>query len=55
MGFADEREFLTGYSNAEYLAIVRPDEEKFSRPGEALAFVSGAERVILENAQRSAA
>jgi hypothetical protein len=47
MGFADERDFLTNYSNEEYRTIVRPDEEKFSRPGEALAFISGEESVIL--------
>jgi hypothetical protein len=47
MGFADERDFVTNYSNAEYLSIVRPDEEKFSRPGEMLAFVSGEERVLV--------
>lgn len=47
MGFADVRDFVTNYSNDEYLAIVRPDEEKFSRPGEALAFVSGEERIVL--------
>ncbi len=46
MGFAEERDFIASYSNAEYHAIVRPDEERFSRPGEALAFVSGEERVI---------
>lgn len=46
MGFADERDFIANYSNAEYHAIVRPDEERFSRPGEALAFVCGEERVI---------
>lgn len=47
MGFADEHDFISNYSNEEYRKIVRPDEEKFSRPGEALSFVSGAERVIL--------
>ncbi len=47
MGFADERDFITNYSNDEYRSIVRPDEEKFSRPGEMLAFVSGEERVVV--------
>ena len=50
MGFADAGDFLTNYSNEEYRTIVRPDEEKFSRPGEALAFVSGEERVLLARA-----
>jgi hypothetical protein len=47
MGFADERDFITNYSNEEYRRIVRPDEEKFSRPGEMLAFVTGAQREFL--------
>jgi hypothetical protein len=44
MGFADARDFITNYSNDEYQRIVRPDEEKFSRPGEMLAFVTGEQR-----------
>jgi len=47
MGFADARDFVAAYSNEEYRSIVRPDEEKFSRPGEMLAFVSGEERVLV--------
>lgn len=41
MGFARASDFLTNYSNEEYRTIVRPDEERFSRPGEMLAFVTG--------------
>lgn len=44
MGFADGADFVTNYSNEEYRTIVRPDEEKFSRPGEMLAFVTGEQR-----------
>ncbi len=44
MGFADARDFITNYSNEEYQRIVRPDEERFSRPGEMLAFVTGKQR-----------
>ncbi len=51
MGFADAADFVTNYSNAEYLAIVRPDEEKFSRPGEMLAFVSAAEDDVASSRQ----
>jgi hypothetical protein len=47
MGFAQQQDFLTTYTNDEYLRIVRPDEEKFSRPGEMLAFV-GEEFVLRE-------
>jgi hypothetical protein len=43
MGFAQERDFLSTYTNEQYLSIVRPDEEKFSRPGEMLSFVSEQE------------
>lgn len=46
MGFADDRDFVANYSSEEYRRVVRPDEEKFSRPGEMLAFVSGEERVV---------
>jgi hypothetical protein len=46
MGFNQPREFLANYTNDQYLSIVRPDEEKFSRPGEMLAFV-GEERAFI--------
>ena len=54
MGFADERDFIANYSNDQYHAIVRPDEERFSRPGEALAFVSGEERIVLTKTEGEA-
>jgi hypothetical protein len=47
MGFARQRDFIDVYTCDEYAAIVRPDEEKFSRPGEMLAFVSAEERDLL--------
>ncbi len=50
MGFARARDFVLTYTGADYLRIVRPDEEKFSRPGEMLAFVSGEERDLLGRA-----
>lgn len=46
MGFARQQDFMGVYTSDEYMAIVRPDEEKFSRPGEMLSFVSGEERVL---------
>lgn len=48
MGFARPQDFLTNYTNDQYIAIVRPDEEKFSRPGaDMLSFVSYEERSYL--------
>lgn len=48
MGFADAGDFLKVYTSEQYATIVRPDEIKFSRPGEALAFVSTEERVLYD-------
>lgn len=50
MGFARAEDFLLTYTSDDYLRVVRPDEEKFSRPGEMLAFVSGEERDLLGRA-----
>lgn len=48
MGFAQPQDFLKNYTNDQYIAIVRPDEEKFSRPGDdMLSFVSYDERRLL--------
>jgi hypothetical protein len=49
MGFARASDFLATYGSADYLRVIRPDEERFSRPGEMLAFVSGEERELLEH------
>lgn len=46
MGFADIGDFLKVYGSEQYARIVRPDEEKFSRPGEMLSFISAQERVL---------
>lgn len=48
MGFARTDDFLGVYSSEQYSRIVRPDEEKFSRPGEMLSYISGEERVLIE-------
>lgn len=52
MGFARIEDFLGLYTSEDYARIVRPDEEKFSRPGEALSFVSAEERVLLDAGDR---
>lgn len=46
MGFAEIGDFLKVYGSDQYAQIVRPDEEKFSRPGEMLSFISAEERVL---------
>lgn len=46
MGFARAEDFVALYTSSDYARIVRPDEEKFSRPGEMLSFVSAEERVL---------
>lgn len=51
MGFADIGDFLKVYGSDEYARIVRPDEEKFSRPGEMLSFISAEERVLFGRAR----
>lgn len=48
MGFARPQDFIATYSSPGYLAIVRPDEEKFSRPGEMLAFICGEADVLID-------
>lgn len=48
MGFAEIDDFLKVYGSEEYARIVRPDEERFSRPGEMLSFISAEERVLFD-------
>lgn len=40
MGMRSVAEVVTAYSMPSYLAIVRPDEEHFSKPGDMLSFAS---------------
>lgn len=47
MGFVRQGDFIELYTCEEYQRIVRPDEEKFSRPGEMLSFVSAEERELI--------
>jgi hypothetical protein len=46
MGFENEVDFITNYSDEKYQTIVRPDEEKFARPGEMLATISRSENML---------
>lgn len=46
MGFAEIDDFLRVYGSEQYARIVRPDEVKFSRPGEMLSFISAEERLL---------
>jgi hypothetical protein len=48
MGFVEQQDFVRNYSCEQYRTIVRPDEEKFSRPGEMLAFVSFATHTLVD-------
>lgn len=48
MGFANQQDFIRHYTDPGYLATIRPDEIKFSRPGEMLAYVTGEERVLID-------
>ncbi len=40
MGLRSVEDVVTAYSMPSYLAIIRPDEEHFSKPGEMLSFAS---------------
>lgn len=40
MGLRSVADVVTAYSMPSYLAIIRPDEEKFSKPGDMLSFAS---------------
>ena len=55
MGFAEIGDFLKVYGSEQYARIVRPDEEKFSRPGEMLSFISAEERVLFDAGAASSA
>src|SRR3546814_6601644 len=42
MGLETQQSFIDAYASEPYLRIIRPDEEKFYRPGDMLAFVRGS-------------
>ncbi|WP_371433339.1 EthD domain-containing protein [Novosphingobium sp.] len=44
MGLRSVADVVTAYSMPSYLAVIRPDEEYFSKPGEMLSFASGEAR-----------
>jgi hypothetical protein len=47
VGFENAEDFVTAYSHSQYLSIVRPDEIKFSKPGDMLAFATMDQRTVL--------
>jgi hypothetical protein len=48
VGFESAEDFVTAYSHQQYLSIVRPDEIKFSKPRDILAFATMDQRAVLE-------
>ena len=47
VGFEDLDDLITAYSHEQYLSIVRPDEMKFSKPGEMYAIATVDRRMVL--------
>src|SRR3546814_5371543 len=52
MGLETQQSFIDANKSESYLRIIRQDEEKFSRPGTMLAFVSGEERELIGGQER---
>ena len=50
MGAVSIDELLAAYGNEQYMAIVRPDEQKFSKPEEMLTFVTDRTIAVLDQA-----
>jgi hypothetical protein len=48
VGFENAEDFVTAYSHPQYFSIVRPDEMKFSKPGDMFAFATMDQRTLLE-------
>jgi hypothetical protein len=48
VGFESAADFVSAYSHPQYLSIVRPDEMKFSKPGDMFAFATMDQRTVLE-------
>lgn len=48
MGASSIDEMLIAYGNDQYMAIVRPDEQKFSKPEEMLTFVTDRKVTVLD-------
>jgi hypothetical protein len=48
VGFESAEDFVVAYSHPQYLSIVRPDEIKFSKPGDMFAFATMDQRTLLE-------
>jgi hypothetical protein len=50
VGFASVEDFVSAYAHEQYLSIVRPDEIKFSKPGDMLAFATTDQRTVFARA-----
>ena len=50
MGAVSIDELLAAYGNEQYMAIVRPDEQKFSKPEEMLTFITDRTIAVLDQA-----
>lgn len=48
MGATSIDEMLIAYGNDQYMSIVRPDEQKFSKPAEMLTFVTDRKVTVLD-------
>jgi hypothetical protein len=48
VGFETAEDFVAAFSHPQYLSIVRPDEMKFSKPGDMFAFATVDQRTLLE-------
>jgi hypothetical protein len=47
VGVESLEDLITAYSHPQYLSIVRPDEMKFSKPGEMFAFATSNRKTVL--------
>lgn len=53
MGYLQPGDFLAAYSDPDYLRVIRPDEQKFGRPGDMLAFITDREIELLPRSARA--
>jgi EthD domain len=48
VGFEGIEDFVAAFSHAQYASIVRPDENKFSKPGDMYAFATMDQRAVFQ-------
>jgi hypothetical protein len=48
VGVESLADLITAYSHPQYMSIVRPDEMKFSKPGEMFAFATANRKTVLD-------